>query len=80
MWGDTALAIGGQLLVGMLAKSVKKGIPEGYKQAMKQAGFNLPSSVQESDHSILKPLPAFIYHSDAGDNVCSYLAFTTSTL
>jgi hypothetical protein len=80
MGGDTPGWRRSQLLVGMLAKSVKKGIPEGYEQAMKQVGFKLPSSVKESDHSILKPLPAYIYHDDAGDSVCSYPVFTFSTL
>jgi hypothetical protein len=50
------------ILVGMLAKSVKQGKPEGYEAAMKLAGFTLPSSVVESDHSILQPLPIWISH------------------
>jgi hypothetical protein len=68
----------GQLLVGMLAKSATKGIPEGYEQAMSRAGFKLPSSVQKSDHSILKPLPAYIHYTEGGsDPVSSFLFFTS---
>jgi hypothetical protein len=52
------------ILVGMLAKSVKQGKPQGYEAALKLAGFTLPSSVAESDHSILQPLPMWIAHED----------------
>jgi hypothetical protein len=79
MFGDTGGLRRSQLLVGMLAKSVKKGIPEGYEQSMKYVGFKLPSSVQESDHSILKPLSAWIYHDDGIGDVCSSLFSTIST-
>jgi hypothetical protein len=71
MFVDTPGFRSSQLLVGMLAKTIKKGIPEGYDQAMKQVGFKLPSSVQESDHSILRPLPAYIFHDDAAGSVRS---------
>jgi hypothetical protein len=67
--GDTPGWGRSQLLVGMLAKSVKQGKPEGYEQAMQQAGLKLPASVQEGDHSTLKPLPAYIYHDDTA-SVC----------
>jgi hypothetical protein len=53
-----------RILIGMLAKSVKQGKPEGYEAAMKSAGLTLPSSVGESDHSILQPLPIWISHPD----------------
>jgi hypothetical protein len=65
--GDTLGWGRSQLLVGMLAKTVKQGKPDGYEQAMQQAGFKLPASVQESDHSTLKPLPAYIYHDDTAN-------------
>jgi hypothetical protein len=74
--GDTPGWGPSQLLVGMLAKSVKQGKPDGYEQAMQRAGFRLPASVQEGDHSILKPLPAYIYHDDTAD-VC-FIHFSTS--
>jgi hypothetical protein len=67
--GDTPGWRRSELLVGMLAKSIKQGKPDGYEQAMQQAGFQLPASVQEADHSTLKPLPAYIYHDDTA-NVC----------
>jgi hypothetical protein len=54
-----------EVLVGMLAKSVKKGIPEGYVGAMKLAGFTLPTTVVESDHSILQPVPIWIVHANS---------------
>jgi len=57
------------ILVGMLAKGVKQGKPAGYEAAMKLAGFTLPSSVAESDHSTLQPLPIWIVHED--DSVSS---------
>jgi hypothetical protein len=62
---------GFSVIVGMLAKSVRQGKPEGYEAAMKAAGFTIPSSVKESDHSILQPLPVWIQHED--DSV-SYFA------
>jgi hypothetical protein len=80
MFGDTGGLRRSQLLVGMLVKSVKQGIPEGYEQAVKQVGFNLPSSVQERDRSTLKPLSAWIYHGDGIGDVCSSLFSTISTL
>jgi hypothetical protein len=51
----------------MLAKSATEGILV-YEHAMSQAGFQLPSSIRESDHSILKPLPACIYYTEGGSN------------
>jgi hypothetical protein len=48
--------------VGVMAKKIKKGIPEGYSEAMKMAGFFLPPTVVESDHSILQPEPVWINH------------------
>jgi hypothetical protein len=74
--GDTPGWGRSQLLVGMLAKSIKQGKPDGYEQAVKQAGFQLPASVQEGDHSTLKPLPAYIYHDDTA-NVC-FIRHSTS--
>jgi hypothetical protein len=56
---------------GMLAKSVKKGKPQGYEAAMKLAGFTLPSSVSESDHSILQPLPVWISFIDSSVSTTS---------
>jgi hypothetical protein len=49
---------------GMLTNSVKQGKPLGYEAAMKLAGFTLPSSVADSDHSILQPLPVWISYED----------------
>jgi hypothetical protein len=54
----------------MLAKSVKQGKPEGYEAAMKLAGFSHPSSVKESGHSTLQPLPIWIAHGH--DSVSSF--------
>jgi hypothetical protein len=48
----------------VLAQSVKKGIPEGYAAALKQAGFSLPSPEKEMDHSILQHLSAWIVHKN----------------
>jgi hypothetical protein len=55
------------MLVGMMAKSIQKGIPEGYMSAMQKAGFTLPPTVVEGDHSILQPLPAHITHHGKQD-------------
>jgi hypothetical protein len=53
-----------EVLSGMLAKSIQKGMPEDYPNAMQAAGFTLPSTVSAKDHSMLQPLPAWIAHSD----------------
>jgi hypothetical protein len=63
--GDSPFSASHPILVGMLAKSVKQGQPQGYEAAMKLAGFRLPSSVAEGDHSILQPLPIWISHANA---------------
>jgi hypothetical protein len=47
------------MLVGMMAKSIRKGVPEGYSSAIQMAGFRLPPTVVEADHSILQPCTAF---------------------
>jgi hypothetical protein len=67
---------GFSILVGMLAKSVKQGKPEGYEVALKKAGLTLPSSVKESDHSILQPLPIWISHAD--NSVSAFLVYLVS--
>jgi hypothetical protein len=59
---DTLASWDYELLMGMLAKSVKKGIPKDYAEAMQLAGFKLPATVVENDHSILQPLPVWIGH------------------
>jgi Domain of unknown function (DUF4419) len=59
---DTGASWDYELLMGMLAKSVKKGIPKDYAEAMQLAGFKLPATVVENDHSILQPLPVWIGH------------------
>jgi hypothetical protein len=51
------------LVAGMMAKGVRKGIPEGYEAAMRTAGLVLPSTVSQSDHSILRPLSLYFGHS-----------------
>jgi hypothetical protein len=51
------------LVAGMMAKSVRKGIPEGYEAAIREAGLALPSTVSRSDHSILRPLSLYFGHS-----------------
>jgi hypothetical protein len=61
---DTARWGSYRILIGMLAKSVKQGKPDGYEAALKLAGLKLPSSVAESDHSMLRPLPIWISHPD----------------
>jgi hypothetical protein len=66
--GDTLRWSSYPILVGMLAKKVKQGKPAGYDAALKSAGFTLPSSVAESDHSTLQPLPMWIVHSDYSVN------------
>jgi hypothetical protein len=60
--GDTIPWAGYETLGGMLATSVAQGKPQDYDAAMRSAGFTLPSSVTEKDHSILKPLPIWITH------------------
>jgi hypothetical protein len=55
------------MLVGMIAKSVRKGAPEGYTSALQMAGFILPLPVVETDHSILQPLAAHITHHGKQD-------------
>jgi hypothetical protein len=65
--GDAPWALHDRTSVGMMAKSIKKGVPEGYTQAVKMAGFFLPPTVGESDHSILQPEPIWITHVTNGD-------------
>jgi hypothetical protein len=60
--GDTMWEGYEHILVGMMAKTIKKGIPDDYGTAMKMAGFILPPTVTDSDHSILQPQPAWISH------------------
>jgi hypothetical protein len=59
---DTLRSWDSDLLMGMLATSVKKGIPNDYAEAMQSVGFKLPSTVVENDHSILQPLIVWIGH------------------
>jgi hypothetical protein len=60
---DSPWAIYDKMSVGMMAKKIKSGIPEGYSKAMQMAELFLPSKVVESDHSILQPEPVWIEHS-----------------
>jgi hypothetical protein len=60
--GDTPWEGHEHILVGMMATTIKKGVPEGYRTALKMAGFTLPPTVTDSDHSILQPQPAWISH------------------
>jgi hypothetical protein len=69
--GDTPRWASFPVSGGMLAKSVKPGKPQGYEAAMKLAGFTLPSSVAESDHSILQPLPVWISYVDSSVSTTS---------
>jgi hypothetical protein len=55
------------MLVGMIAKSINKGAPEGYTSAMQMAGVTLPLPVAESHHSMLQPLAAHITHHGKQD-------------
>jgi hypothetical protein len=64
---DSPWAAHDKTTVGMMAKSIKKGIPEGYKKAMQMAGFILPPTVVDADHSILQPEPVWITHFTDGD-------------
>jgi hypothetical protein len=61
--GDNRGGLGTEVMVGMLMKNVKKGIPEDYAKAMLLAGLRIPPTVVEGDHSILQPLPAWIAHA-----------------
>jgi hypothetical protein len=63
-------------LMGMLGKSIKKGKPEDYAKAMQLAGFRLPSTVTESDHSMLQPLPAWMAYAE--NNVSFFPILLTS--
>ncbi|KAF2432417.1 hypothetical protein EJ08DRAFT_677630 [Tothia fuscella] len=53
--------------VGMMAKRIKKGVPEAYKAAMREAGAVLLAEVAESDHSILQAEPVWFSHSELFD-------------
>jgi hypothetical protein len=70
--GDTPWASYDHNNAGMMAKSIRLGIPEGYEKAMKLAGFILPPQVRQDDHSILSPEPVWMTHSRQNSNV-SYL-------
>lgn len=71
--GDTPWASYDHNIAGMLAKSVKPGIPDGYEQALKMAAFKLPSHVRQDDHSILSPEPLWMTHSRQNDGVSQSL-------
>jgi hypothetical protein len=64
--GDTPWEAEEHILVGMVAKTIRKGEPEDYRTAMKMAGFILPPTVTSNDHSILQPQPAWISHLKLG--------------
>jgi hypothetical protein len=40
---------------------------EGYRKAIEMAGFLLPPTVADKDHSILKAEPVWFEHSTVGD-------------
>ena len=65
--GDHISELYGKTLAGMLAKSVKKGIPEGYIAALKLAGILLPPTVSENHHSIMQAQPVWIAHAKSFD-------------
>jgi hypothetical protein len=56
---DNMQTVKGGVMVGMIGKTIRKGIPEGYAMAMQKANVTLPSTVAHSDHSILRPVPAW---------------------
>lgn len=59
---DGPSSVWNKLVVGMLARNITSGTPEGYKKAVEQAGFSLPLAVANSDHSMLQPQPIWIFH------------------
>ena len=65
--GDHISELYSNFLVGMLAKSVKKGIPEGYIAAVEMAGILLPPTVTEDHHSIMQAQPVWIAHAKSFD-------------
>jgi hypothetical protein len=65
-------------MVEMMAKSITKGIPNGYKKAMQMVGLTLPASVGDSNHSILQPEPIWIIHSEEGSSVSCSPKFPSS--
>jgi hypothetical protein len=67
MGGDHVSELHTKTKVGMLAKSITKGIPEGYQKAMRLAGFVLPPTVADSDHSILQAEPVWLLHAALGE-------------
>jgi hypothetical protein len=56
-----------ETLLGMLAIGIKKGVPTDYSRALLLANLTLPTTVLESHHSILQPLPGWMLQI-SGDN------------
>jgi hypothetical protein len=69
--GGQALAV----LVGMLGKSIKKGMPQDYLKALQMVGLTLPPTVVENDHSMLLPEPAWIAYTDGNVRIPQYNSF-----
>jgi hypothetical protein len=77
--GDRAGYGSTETLLGMLAKSIKKGVPQDYAKALKLAGFRLPMSVVESDHSILRPFPVWMTYIADDHNTVLFCPLSTSS-
>jgi hypothetical protein len=65
--GDHVSELYTKTKVGMLAKSTTRGIPEGYQNAMRLAGFVLLPTVADCDHSVLQAEPVWLLHAALGD-------------
>jgi hypothetical protein len=65
--GDSPWAANDKLMAGMMAKSIKKGVPEDYREALRRVGSILPPTVVDSDHSILQAQPFWIDYFKLND-------------
>jgi hypothetical protein len=68
--GDNSINVERDLLVGMLATSITRRVPEGYEMAMLRAKLTLPSTVEAGDHGILQPLSAYFELDPFPGKVC----------
>ncbi|KAF2175984.1 hypothetical protein K469DRAFT_608735, partial [Zopfia rhizophila CBS 207.26] len=61
---DTPEMMNAEIIVGLLATSVKKRTPKDYTTALKQADFKLPDASAESSHGMVQAVPVWIAYGD----------------
>jgi hypothetical protein len=55
-WADAPGFAKGASVAGLLGTSIRKGMPQGYAEAIQRANFSLSSPVADDQHSTLQPI------------------------